>query len=649
MRVYRDDQKFISTRITILTWLMVASFFFLGGSFWYVQAVQAEKFRALSESNALRELPIRAKRGLIMDRNGKILVDNQPAYALVLTRADLRAIQKTDRTHRERMLAFVSQTLGVPVEELERRIAKEAKAVLANQPLTLSDDLTLAQVSIIEANQTRFPAISVDPIQRRNYRYATMAAHVLGYMGEATEKDMKADPTLKLGDLIGKKGVELVYDSFLRGRDGSRYMIVDSHGRSLSEYTEARKEPVPGRNIYLTIDFELQRRAEQYFAENEMVGAAVALDPTSGEVLAMASSPAFDPNVFSKRFTPEMWKTIVSNPFKIELNRAIAGLYSPGSVFKVVMGMAGFENKVINPSTSFHCSGSGVFFGRRFRCWKREGHGEVNWARAIKVSCDIFFYNVGARLGVDKIAEYSHKLTFGEISQIDLENEKAGLVPSEEWARVKQKRKWYASETISVSIGQGPLIVTPLQVANMTAAIANGGNVFQPHVLKAIDDVVGGKPQRRYVQPRVLSQVKLPENALRAVRQGLWAVVNEQGGTGGNARITGLDVSGKTGTVQVIAQQSWIKAEHLPFKYRDHAWFTSFAPRENAKMVVVVFVEHGGHGGSDAAPLAKQLYEARFREQVKSSQLNLSDPETLERIKEGELPVPGQATPAPAQ
>ena len=309
----------------------------------------------------------------------------------------------------------------------------------------------------------------------------------------------------------------------------------------------------------------------------------------------------------------------------------------------------GFDNRIINPSTTFHCSGSGVFYGRRFRCWKREGHGSVNWARAIKVSCDIFFYSVGARLGVDKIAEYSHKLTFGEISQIDLENEKAGLVPSEKWAREKQKRKWYPSETISVSIGQGPLIVTPLQVANMMAAIANGGNVYQPHVLKSIDDVVDGKPQRRFVQPRVLNQVKLPENAILAVRQGLWAVVNEQGGTGGNARVTGLDISGKTGTVQVIAQQGWVKAENLPFKYRDHAWFASFAPKENAKLVVVVFVEHGGHGGSDAAPLAKQLYEAKFRDKVASSTLNLSDPATLERIKEGELPTAGQVTPAPAQ
>lgn len=644
MRVYRDDQKFMSVRINILTWSVVAVFFFLAGSFWYVQSVQADKFRHLSESNALREIPIPAKRGLIMDRHGKILADNQPAYQLMLMRSDLKKLVKSDPQHRGKMMLFLSRALEMPIPEVEKRITEQGVKVPFNQPLPIAEDLTIPQVSEIEAHKVMFPALSVEPVQRRNYRYGTMAAHVLGYMGEATEKDIEQNPKkYKLGDLVGKKGVELVYDSFLRGVDGARYMVVDSHGRTLTEYTQARREPISGRNVYVTLDFELQRRAEQYFIQNEMVGAAVALDPQTGEILAMASSPAYNPNVYSKRFTPEVWKTIVSNPFKIEVNRAIAGLYSPGSVFKIVMGMAGLEHKVINPSTTFHCTGSGVFFGRRFRCWKREGHGTVNWARAIKVSCDIFFYNTGARLGIDKIAEYSRRLTFGGSSRIDLENEKTGLVPSEEWARVKQKRKWYPSETISVSIGQGPLIVTPLQIANMMAAIANGGNVFRPHVLKAVEDrTADGKLVRKTVQKEVIHEVNLPARELQAVRDGLWKVVNEQGGTGGNARIPGLDVSGKTGTVQVIAQHGWIKAEHLPFKYRDHAWFASFAPRDKPELVIVVFVEHGGHGGSDAAPLAKQMFEAHFKTRIASHTINLADPVTLQKLKEGELPKPGE-------
>ncbi|HWS70651.1 MAG TPA: penicillin-binding transpeptidase domain-containing protein, partial [Thermoanaerobaculia bacterium] len=421
------------------------------------------------------------------------------------------------------------------------------------------------------------------------------------------------------------------------------------HGRRLDEYRSARKEALAGDNVYLTLDFELQRRAEQYFIENEMVGAAVALDPRNGEVLAMVSSPAFNPNVYSKRFTPDVWKTIVSNPFKIELNRAIQGTYSPGSVFKAVMAMAGLSEHAIDTGTSFYCGGSAVFFGRRFRCYNKNGHGDVTVANALKVSCDIFFYNTGARLGVDKISQYAHGLTFGELSHIDIDGEKPGLVPSTKWANEKQHRKWYPSETISVAIGQGPLIVTPLQVANMMAAIANGGVVYQPHVVKLIEHTVAGsaQPQRLQLEGKVLHKVTLDPKALNAVRLGLWKVVNEQGGTGGNARITGLDVSGKTGTVQVIAQHGWVKTEGLPFKNKDHAWFASFAPRDNPQMVVVVFVEHGGHGGADAAPLAKLLYEARFQRELETAKLNLNDPATLEKIKEGELPKPGEAVAAP--
>jgi penicillin-binding protein 2 len=637
MRVYRDDQKFLNFRINVVSWAITAIFFFLAGSFWWVQGLQADKFRGLAESNALREIPIRAKRGLILDRSGKILADNQPAYQLNLMRSDLKTIEKAEPGHTAKMLGFLAATIGVPVQELQTRIS-EAQ-IPFNQPLPIADDLNVSQVAAIEANKLTFPSVRVEPVQRRNYRYNIFAAHVLGYLGEATEKDLTAMPDLKLGDLMGKKGVELVYDKILRGRDGARYMVVDSHGREKYEYPGARRQPVAGHNVTLTIDFELQRRAEQYFFENEFVGSAVAMDPRNGEVLAMVSSPAFDPNVFSRRFTPEVWKVLTSNPFRVEYNRAIQGLYSPGSVFKVVMGMAGLANGAITPSTTFTCGGSGVFFGRRFRCWKHEGHGTVNFENALKMSCDIFFYNVGAKLGIDKIAEYARLLTFGEQTKIDLPNEKSGNVPSTEWATKKQHRKWYPSETISVAIGQGPLIVTPLQVAAMMSAVASGGIVYQPHVVKSYEDVDDkGRPINVQIQPVVLHRATLPPNAVQSVRNACWKVVNEQGGTGGNARIEGLDISGKTGTVQVIN----VASESLPFKYKDHAWFASFASRDNPQMVVVVFVEHGGHGGTDAAPLAKLLYEARFRGQLANRNINLQDPETLNRLKEGELPAPGQ-------
>ena len=644
MRVYRDDQKFLQFRINAVLWGIVAIFVFLAGSFWFVQGVQADKYRGLSEANALRENVIPAKRGLIMDRNGKILADNQPAYLLELDRVVMKPLMKADANHRGKLITFLTGVLNVPQAEVEARFDK-GKDTPITHPLDIGEELTMDQVAMVQAQNVLFPELNVKPVQRRNYPYGVMAAHVMGFIGEVNERELGSHKDLKQGDLIGKRGVELMYDNYLRGKDGAEYWEFDSHGRRLSEYVPARKPAAAGDNVYLTIDFELQRRAEQYFIENEMVGAAVALDPRNGEVLAMVSSPAFNPNVYSKRFASDVYKTISSNPFKIELNRTIQGLYSPGSVFKAVMSMAGLSTGVINPSTTFDCSGSAVFFGRRFRCYKKEGHGVVDVRRALKVSCDIFFYNTGARLGIDNIAKYARQLTFGDISQIDLDGEKGGIVPSSDWAQKKQHRKWYPSETISVAIGQGPLIVTPLQVANMMAAIANGGKVFRPHVVHMIEHSdADGKSQRLKVASEVLHEVKLESDALHAVRDGLWKVVNEEGGTGGNARIEGLDISGKTGTVQVVAQHGWVKAEGLPFRSRDHAWFASFAPRDNAQMVVVVFIEHGGHGGTESAPLAKLMYEARFKDTVSAARLDLTNPDTLDQIKEGKLPLPANKT-----
>ncbi|MEA2465560.1 MAG: penicillin-binding protein 2 [Acidobacteriota bacterium] len=644
MRVYRDDQKFLQFRINAVLWGIVAVFVFLAGSFWFVQGVQAEKYRGLSEANALREIEIPAKRGLVMDRTGKILADNQPAYILQIDRVVMKPLLKADKGRRQKVEQFLARIFELPVEEIKARWDKESAKLSATQPFPIAEELTMSQVAKIQAQSIAFPEVNVLPVQRRNYPYGTMAAHVLGFIGEVGQKELTQNNALEQGDLIGKRGVELMYDQYLRGKDGAEFWEYDADGRRLSEYAPARQHPVPGDNIYLTLDFELQRRAEQYFMENEMVGAAVALDPRNGEVLAMVSSPAFNPNIYSKRFTPEVWKTITSNPFKIELNRAIQGLYSPGSVFKMVMSIAGLSDGVVGPDTQFGCGGSGVFFGRRFRCWKKEGHGSVDVERALMVSCDIYFYQTGARLGVDKIKEYANQLTFGEISHIDLDGERAGLVPSTKWRAehpYRGDKKWYPAETISVAIGQGPLIVTPLQVANMTAAVANGGKVFQPHVVRYVDRVQRDGSYKRFRVPsKVIHEVPLAPEAVKAVRNGMWKVVNEPGGTGANARVEGLDVSGKTGSVQVIAYAGRVKATALPFKYRDHAWFASFAPRDNPQMVVVVFVEHGGAGGADAAPLAKLMFESRFRGDVTGTRLDLSNPETLEQIREGELPLP---------
>src|SRR6058998_1635262 len=419
MRVYRDDQKFLTFRINALLWAIVGVFVFLAGSFWFVQGVQAEKYRYLSDANALRPVAMPAKRGLILDRTGQnILADNQPAYSLTLDRVVMRPIVKGDPTHRAKLITFLSEVLGITPQDIEARFEK-GKLVPFARPIPVAEDLSMPQVASIQAQSLSFPELNVEPVQRRSYPYGTMSAHVIGFIGEVSEKDLGQHKELRQGDLIGKRGVELMYDEYLRGRDGAQFWEYDSHGRRLAEVVTARQAPVAGDNVYLTLDFELQRRAEQYFVENEFVGAAVALDPRNGEVLAMVSSPEFNPNVYTRRFTPETWKQISSNPFKVELNRAIQGLYSPGSVFKTVMAMAGLADGAIGPGTTFDCSGSGVFFGRRFRCWQKNGHGAVSVERALKVSCDIFFYNTGARLGVDKIAAWAHDLGFGNINQID--------------------------------------------------------------------------------------------------------------------------------------------------------------------------------------------------------------------------------------
>jgi len=633
MRVYRDDQKFLNFRINVLLWANVVLFVFLAGSFWFVQGLQADKYRSLSEANALREVVVPAKRGLILDRNGKILADTQPSYSLSIDRVLLKTLVKNDANHKAKLFTFIAPILGVSESDVQTQFDKGA-AMGGMQPVAIAEDLSIEQIAMIETESSVFPEISIDPVQRRNYPYGTMASHVLGFIGQAS----------------GKRGVELMYDNYLRGKDGVQYWEYDSRGRRLGEYRPSRKEPVAGDNLYLTIDFDLQRRAEQYFIENEFVGAAIALDPKNGEVLALVSSPEFNPNVFSKRFTPEIYRTIASNPFKVELNRVIQGLYSPGSVFKTVMALGGLDAGAIGPDTTFDCGGSAVFFGRRFRCVRRTGHGPVTAESALKVSCDIFFYNTAARLGIDRIADYAKELGLGSITQIDLDGEKAGIVPSTEWAATKQHRKWYPSETISVGIGQGPLIVTPLQVAVMMGAIANGGTLYRPHVVRAIEHTNDdGGVSRLRVPAQTLRQVHFKPDVLEHVKNGLWKVVNEQGGSGGNARVSGLDICGKTGTVQVIAQNGWFSTAGLPFLQRDHAWFASYAKKESPEMIVVVFVEHAGaHGGTDSAPLAKMLYQTHFRDQVTNARLDLQNAATLEQLREGKIPQPGVTPKEPA-
>jgi penicillin-binding protein 2 len=562
-----------------------------------------------------------AKRGLILDRTGqKILADNQPAYSLTLDRIVMRPIVKGDKTHRDKLIAFLGQVLGTTPQDIEARFDK-GKVIPVARPIPIGEDLSLSQVASIQAQSLSFPELNVEPVQRRNYPYGTMAAHMVGFIGEVNDKDLGVHKDLKQGDLIGKRGVELMYDEYLRGKDGTQYWEYDSHGRRLAEVKSARQEPLAGNNVYLTIDFDLQRRAEQYFIENEFVGAVVALDPRNGEVLAMVSRPAYDPNKFAVRIQTADWKNLTANPDNPLLNRAIQAQLAPGSTFKPLMALAGLETGAINDSITFFCSAGASFFGHFHKCHKR--HGSISLHHAIEDSCDAYFYNVGNRMGIDNIAFYAEKAGFGHKTGIDLPNEADGIVPSTQWKIRNYRQKWYAGDTISVAIGQGALTITPLQLAHAIGGIAMGGVWYKPHLVKGKDE-----------KPR---QFALNQDNVQKVIDGMYAVVNGYG-TGGRARLPGIEVCGKTGTAQ-LASNAFL-AGHRSAAMKDNAWFVGFAQKNNPEIVVAALFENGEHGHF-AAPIVKDVIKAYYD---KKARLGIPNSPGAPRTRSAEA-VP--AAPAP--
>ena len=588
VREHRDDLVF---RLKLLSRLVTGLLVLIAVGFWFVQLVQGDHYRELAENNRLRKLPILAPRGLIYDRKGRLLVENIPSYNLMVDRSRSQNLPGA--------LEFAAGVLGRPLPELQALVEGYA-AIPDFKPVLLAENLSLSQVSRIGVAGLEFPEFEVEVQHLRLYRHREQTAHLLGYLGEATEKEIAAsDGLYEPGDLVGKKGIEQTYDRILRGKDGERAVVVDSRGRLLDDY--GRREAVPGRNLKLTIDLDLQQEAARWLTGPEKVGSIVAMDPRNGEVLALVSSPSFNPNLFARRLQKKDWEALIEDPNHPLQNRAIQNTYSPGSTFKIVMATAGLTEGLVNEHTSTSCGGGASFYGRYFRCWRKGGHGTLNARGALKNSCDVYFYSLGQRMGIERIAQFSRLLGLGSLTGIDIEGEKRGLVPDPEWALKVRGMKWYPGETISVSIGQGPVLMTPLQMAEMTAIVANGGYKVIPHLIK---DAEMPEPER----------VALDENAIRIVHEGLWAVVNEPGGTAYNsARVPGAEMAGKTGTVQVIGQSSRLDAKALPFKFRDHAWFTSFAPAQNPEIVISVFAEHGGSGSRSAAPIAQALHAKYFK------------------------------------
>ena len=589
MKVVREHREDLVQRVRVMTRLVTSVLVLIGAGFWFVQIVQGDYYRELAENNRLRKLPIQAPRGLVYDRHGRLLVENIPSYNLLIDRS-----RSGDP---KRAMSFVAEVLGKPPADLQA-LLQHYRGIPVFKPVLVGENLTLAQVARIGVASLEYPEFDVEVQHLRLYRHGAQTAHVLGYLGEVAPEEVdRSEGALTAGDQVGKKGLEKTYDAALRGKDGERVVVVDSRGELLREY--GRRPAVPGKSLTLTLDLDLQQEAARLLDGPEKVGAIVAMDPRNGEILALVSSPSFNSNLFARRLAADEWQALLDEPNNPLQDRAIQNAYSPGSTFKIVMATAGLSEHVISEHDSVFCPGSTVIYGHPFRCWKKEGHGTVDVHQALAHSCDVFFYHLGQKLGIERIAKYARLFGLGSLTGIDIQGEKRGLVPDPAWSLKYRKIPWYPGETISVSIGQGPVLLTPLQMAMMTSIVANGGKKVVPHLIK--DDTEMPEP----------AQVALDPKALDAVRRGLWAVVNEPGGTAYNsARVAGMDIAGKTGSVQVIAQAQR-NEKNLPFKYRDHGWFTSFAPLSDPRIVLVVFAEHGG-GSHGAMPLAHDLYEKYF-------------------------------------
>jgi len=594
----REDRQAVSRRIEIARVGVGAILSLLAVAYWTVQIVHGEYYFSLSENNRIRAVKITAPRGYVLDRNGAVLVENEPAYTLHLYRREAKDLNAS--------VEFIIALLGLNPDQVHSRVERGRRDP-EFVPIPIAENLGIEEVAAVEARAAEHPEFAITVSQRRLYKNGGSAAHALGYLSEATPEQIKnAGNLYGVGDWIGQKGIESAYERLLAGASGERRVIVDSHGREVAE--EARLEAIPGQNLFLTLDSKLQDIAEEYFRTR--VGSVVALDPRSGEILALVSSPSYDPNWFTRRVTAAEWSGLLENPDRPLQNRAIQNMYSPGSVVKPFLAYGALARGLVDPEAKIFCPGHATFYGREFHCHKKGGHGLVNLRDAIKESCDVYFYNLGQKLGVDRIHEILTSFGFGSPTGVDLSFEKAGLVPSEEWAREKRGARWYPSETISVAIGQGPLLATSMQIARALSALLEDGRLPTPHLFYSSQDPKTGERLRYKTEFR--QGPTLAPDKLAIVKSGMWAVVNEAGGTAFGSRVQGVEMGGKTGTAQVVGHEATIRAGADKSKLETHAWFAGFAPVNDPQIVVVVFVENGGHGNLAAAPLAKALVEARF-------------------------------------
>jgi len=593
----QDGAPELRSRTRVLYYVLILAFVGLISRLFFLQVIQGERYVFLSENNRVRIKRVPGTRGMVLDRRGELLVDSRPSFDLLFVPEDTEDANATLR----RLARYLGRSEAEMVEIFEAN-----KTRTAFDEIVLGKDVDWATVVAVETRQLDLPGVTLRVRPRRSYVDGPMAAHVLGYLGEIGPKQLKLlkDQGYVLGDEIGQFGLEKKMEGLLRGQSGGQQFEVDALGRRVRVLHEVAD--VPGYTVHLTLDRELQETA--FEALNGKEGTIVALDVRTGAILAMVSTPAFDPNSFARGIKSEDWRSLIKDRLHPLSNRAIQGQYPPGSTFKIIMAIAGLEEGVAQPDSQIFDPGYFPFGNRVFRDWKKQGHGYVDLHRAIVESCDVYFYQLGQRIGVDRIAKWARAFGLGEKSGVGLDEEKTGLIPDSQWKRKRFRQPWYPGETLSIAIGQGYVTVTPLQLANMMAAVANGGTLYRPRIVNRVESV-DGATVREY-GPEKIRTVELKSTTLERVHKALADVVKSPAGTGGAARSANVDIAGKTGTAQVVEMKgAYLKTDQLTYFNRDHAWFVSYAPADVPKIAVVVLVEHGGHGGSAAAPLAKKVIE----------------------------------------
>ena len=595
------DQDWYKQRLARIAFCVAGTFCLIFIRLFYLQVINGEELRRLSENNCIRLQSTDPSRGMIFDRNGIRLVDNRPSFDLNIVLKDAKPVEQTVKK--------LSKYINVPESELLSKIENN-KTVSSYKPILLKKDIGRDALAAIEVRKFDLPGVIVDVKPRRHYLERQTAAHLIGYLSEINADELNSGeyPGYTVGDYIGKFGIEKIFESFLQGKRGGRQVEVNVMGQVVRNLKTV--DPQPGQNLYLTIDLRVQKKAEALL--EGVAGAVVAMDPQTGQILALASSPSFDQNIFVDGMSHEQWDALVSNPLRPLENKVIHGEYPPASTFKIITAIAALEEGVIDKDTTFYCPGYYKYGNRVYRCWRAAGHDSVNVIKALAESCDVYFYQVGQKLGIDRLSMYAVASGLGSPTGIDLDHEAAGLIPTKEWKKRRTGVAWQGGETLSVAIGQGFDLATPLQMLVLTSAVANGGEMYKPLILKSVYSPEGSVILESKKQ--LAGKLPVSKKTLKIIKEGLWRVVNDKKGTAWIAHVEGFDISGKTGTAQVVgrSKERGLSEEELSHRLKSHAWFVAYAPSVDPQIAVSVIVEHGSHGSSTAAPIARDVIKTYF-------------------------------------